>query len=392
MNLEKLLGNPEPSILPEPAPVITIFVRHSTDCKYSGDEFWKRCDCRKHFRWTHNGKQYRRKAGTRVWAEAERQKRLLEDQLAGRPVAKPETGKTLEDAIELFKMAKKNQGVNDGVLDKYDRELGRLRTFMERNHLFTAAALSRELLIKYQATWEDMYPSSNTRQMVQARLKSFLRFCYDSKWLDRVPKLDTIKADEPPTMPLTDAEYDRLLKTVPKTFPESKKAPRVRVLILLMRWSGLAISDAVMLRRDAIERDAKRKLHSIVTARQKTGTHVSVPLPPKVAREILAVLNGNEEYLLWTGNGKKEKAATHWQTDLRQLFKDAKIHSAGNMLSHRLRDTFAVDLLQKGVPLEDVSKLLGHESIKTTERHYAKWVKARQDRLTDLVTATWKRN
>jgi len=35
---------------------------------------------------------------------------------------------------------------------------------------------------------------------------------------------------------------------------------------------------------------------------------------------------------------------------------------------HQLRDTFAVDLLQKGVPLEEVSKLLGHESIKTTEK------------------------
>jgi integrase len=42
------------------------------------------------------------------------------------------------------------------------------------------------------------------------------------------------------------------------------------------------------------------------------------------------------------------------------------------------------------VPLEEVSKLLGHESIKTTERHYAKWVKGRPDRLDSLVSATWK--
>ena len=34
--------------------------------------------------------------------------------------------------------------------------------------------------------------------------------------------------------------------------------------------------------------------------------------------------------------------------------------------------------------------LLGYESIKTTERHYAKWVKGRQDRLDALVTATWR--
>jgi integrase/recombinase XerD len=37
-----------------------------------------------------------------------------------------------------------------------------------------------------------------------------------------------------------------------------------------------------------------------------------------------------------------------------------------------------------------VSKLLGHESIRTTEKHYAKWVKSRQDRLDSLVTATWE--
>jgi integrase len=59
------------------------------------------------------------------------------------------------------------------------------------------------------------------------------------------------------------------------------------------------------------------------------------------------------------------------------------------MMSHRLRDTFAVVLLSKGVPPEEVSKLLGHESIKTTERHYAKWIKGRQDRLDSLVVGTW---
>ena len=90
------------------------------------------------------------------------------------------------------------------------------------------AGLSRELFIEYQSIWEDLYPSSNTRQSVQARLKNFLRFCFDSKWLDRVPRLSPIKADEVPTMPLTDEEYKRLLATVPVSFPNTQKAPRVR--------------------------------------------------------------------------------------------------------------------------------------------------------------------
>jgi integrase len=54
---------------------------------------------------------------------------------------------------------------------------------------------------------------------------------------------------------------------------------------------------------------------------------------------------------------------------------------------HQLRDSFACGLLTKGVPLEEVSKLLGHESVKTTERHYAAWVQGRQERADALVMA-----
>jgi len=73
---------------------------------------------------------------------------------------------------------------------------------------------------------------------------------------------------------------------------------------------------------------------------------------------------------------------------MRPLFEAAGLRS-GHMVSHRLRDTFAVDLLEKGVPMEELSKLLGHTSIRTTEKHYAKWVKGRQDRLDALVIGTW---
>jgi integrase/recombinase XerD len=41
--------------------------------------------------------------------------------------------------------------------------------------------------------------------------------------------------------------------------------------------------------------------------------------------------------------------------------------------------------------MEEVSKLLGHESIKTTERSYTQWAQGRQDRLNKLVIGTWKK-
>lgn len=53
------------------------------------------------------------------------------------------------------------------------------------------------------------------------------------------------------------------------------------------------------------------------------------------------------------------------------------------------RDTFAVELLLAGVPIDQVSMLLGHRSIKMTEKHYLPWVKARQRQLTASIRHAW---
>jgi integrase len=56
-----------------------------------------------------------------------------------------------------------------------------------------------------------------------------------------------------------------------------------------------------------------------------------------------------------------------WQTPLRKLFKLAKV---ANGHAHRFRETFGVELLLAGIPIERVSVLLGHQSVKVTEKHY----------------------
>ena len=54
--------------------------------------------------------------------------------------------------------------------------------------------------------------------------------------------------------------------------------------------------------------------------------------------------------------------------------------SPAGFRTHRLRDTFAVEVLLAGVAIEDVSALLGHRSIRVKERRYAPWNSARLDR------------
>jgi integrase/recombinase XerD len=375
-------------------PTVTIFVRHKPGCKYAGEEFCKTCKCRKHLRWSQDGKQFRKSAGTRSWSQAEDVRRDLEGQLSGAPPSKTaaETGQSITQAVEVFLQDKKNQGITDKVIGKYTRELARLREFCESRFVFTVRGIERELLTHYVATWPEHYPASLTRSKVRERLRSFLRYCYQAEWLTRIPQISKIEVDQAPTLPLTAREYEKLLDAPYATFADDPdKAARLHALIQLMRWSGLAIRDALTLKREEIIHDPKQKLTRIVTNRQKTGTHVSVPIPADVAKELLTVLNGNPVYVFWSGNGEEESITKNWAKFIAKLFADAGIKKSGHMVSHRLRDTFAVDLLQKGVPLEEVSKLLGHESIKTTEKHYSKWMKGRQDRLDKLVTDAWNK-
>jgi integrase/recombinase XerD len=63
--------------------------------------------------------------------------------------------------------------------------------------------------------------------------------------------------------------------------------------------------------------------------------------------------------------------------------------SAKRCFPHMLRDTFAVEMLLAGVPIDQVSMLLGHASVKITEKHYSPWVNARQDQLAASVRNAW---
>jgi len=368
------------------APLITIFVRHSEDCKFAGDELYKRCACRKHLRWTApNGPQQRRKAGTRSWAEAELVKRDLEDQLAGRVRGKAENSNGLQEAIEVFLQDKTVHGVSSGVIGKYTRELERLRVFAERNGAYTVQGVSRELLTGFCATWESLYPSGITRSRVRERLRSFLRYCYEAEWLARIPVVPKFKSEDPETQPLTADEYERLLAAVAAVPAELQT--KVRAFLQCMRWTGLAIRDSFTLPKTALQYDIAKGIYRVTTKRQKTGTPVSVPIPPDVAEELLAA---DGEYFFWSGKGNVQSAVGDWSTRrVLPVFQAAGVQSDGFMVSHRLRDTFAVDLLEKGVPMEEVSRLLGHTSIRTTEKSYAKWSKGRQDRVDSLVIGAW---
>jgi integrase len=199
--------------------------------------------------------------------------------------------------------------------------------------------------------------------------------------------LSKIKVDHRPTLYFTSAEMDRIIKTT----HDIEGGSRLRVLIELMQWSGLAIRDAVTL-----ERSRLNEYDQILLYRAKTGVPVQITLPPDVAKMLRDLHSDNPRYFFWTGNGNPKSAVSSYERTFRRLFKKVNLcHEDGTpkrAFPHMFRDTFAVNMLLAGVPLHDVATLLGHSPIKTTEKHYSPWVMARQEALTDAVKMAWARD
>ncbi|HMD44387.1 MAG TPA: site-specific integrase [Candidatus Acidoferrum sp.] len=157
---------------------------------------------------------------------------------------------------------------------------------------------------------------------------------------------------------------------------------RVTAFLLLLRWSGLRIGDAVSLERARLTDDNRIRLYMA-----KTGEHVFVLIPAEVAQALRELPNSNPAYFFWTSRGLVKSVVASWQRTLRGLFVKAELGKRCH--PHMLRDTFAVHYLEAGMPIDQVSMLLGHKSIKVTEKSYAPWVATRQKQLEASVRKAW---
>jgi len=95
------------------------------------------------------------------------------------------------------------------------------------------------------------------------------------------------------------------------TYASSIELSYVKGLVLLLRYSGLRIRDAVSLSRERIAED------KLLLRTMKTGTIVWLPLPPAVI-EALSAIPSAGKYYFWTGEGKAKSCASSYQREARE--------------------------------------------------------------------------
>ncbi len=228
--------------------------------------------------------------------------------------------------------------------------------------------------------WRESWDCSPGTHALHLRLlRAFFNFTVRAGWLSASPaaNLRAPKQNATPNMPLAQGEVQALLTAAEET-------PKERALILLMRYSGLAIRDAVTLSREAIDRAGHLTLR-----RAKSGELVMVRLPVPVLEALGRFSPVSERHYFWRGAGLPETATKYWR---RRLYRVADRAGVEGFRPHRLRDTFAVELLAAGVVIDDVKTLLGHSSVKTTEKFYAQWNLPQRDRLVAITQKAHKRD
>jgi len=352
--------------------VLTIYRRHTEAqpstgrkaCPHVDDRFWKRCKC---ICWVQGnlpeGTPIRESLKTRSWEAAEAKVRQMMSPERSTP------DKNISEAIHVYKEDAARR-LSAATYRKYRYLLDGLQAYADSNGFKTMKQLTHERVREFRHTWKDKNRSAGKKL---ERLKSFFRMCLDSGWVERDPSRG-IKIGDPeenPTLPFTDEQMQKILEACPDEW--------TRTFVLTMRYTGLRISDTALLTLDRF--DGKR----ISLYQAKTKEWVFVPIPPVLQNALVKTPVRSHYYFLRGESTRLETVTDLWRRTLSKVFASAGIP---NGHPHRFRDTFAIALLtdkQNPVSLETVSLLLGHSSIRITERHYRPFVKALQAKLEDEV-------
>ncbi len=283
---------------------------------------------------------------------------------------------TITEACESYLRDLKARGRATSTLESYKYLFRQLQAFARHAGVDSLEGIDKESVRRWREGW-DCADSTHSRQLTQ--LKAFFSFARNEGWVPASP-LDGVcppKAEARPTMPLSVEEMSGLLAA-------ATDKPRERAFLLLLRYSGLAIVDAATLRRDAVTATG-----DLILRRAKSGELVTVALPAEALASLESIAHASESHYFWTGRSKPVSVAKYWRNRLNALAAQADVEG---FHPHRLRDTFAVELLLAGVMIQDVSSLLGHGSVATTERYYAPWNLARRERLARIVREVHQRD
>lgn len=206
--------------------------------------------------------------------------------------------------------------------------------------------------------------ANNTAVKYLKNFNKIIKLCLANDWLDKNPFANyKSKVKEVERVYLTEEEIQSIIEKDFKT----ERLSLVRDIFLFSCFTGLAYIDVKNLTKSHISYGIDGEKW-IFTHRQKTESASKIPILPVTQLIIDKYENhpqsNNEDKLLPILSNQKMNAYLKEIASVCEIEKELTFHIA--------RHTFATTVtLTNGVPIESVSKMLGHKNLRTTQ-HYAK--------------------
>jgi len=255
-----------------------------------------------------------------------------------------------------------------GTLERYVTSLKHTKDFLSWKYNITDINIEKidhAFITEYEFYLRsERKCANNTAVKYIKNFHKIINQCLANGWLNKDPFSNyKSKVKEVERVYLTEEEIQTIINKDLKI----ERVAMVRDIFVFSCFTGLAYIDVKQLTKNHISLGIDGDKW-IFKNRQKTDTTSKIPLLP-MAQEIINKYENhpvciNEDCLLPIFSNQKMNAYLKEIADICEVNKDLTFHIA--------RHTFATTVtLSNGVPLETVSKMLGHTNLKTTQ-HYAK--------------------
>lgn len=269
----------------------------------------------------------------------------------------PQLSKNNQDLLALFITAKKIEGCSQKTLRYYDDTLTRALTVLNKPIPQIESDDLRQYLNDYEST---RCTSKTTIDNIRRIMSSFFSWLEDEDCIVKSPvrRIHRVKTAEVAKVTLNDEELE--------TLRDACKNERDLAVVDLLASTGMRIGELVRLDIDDVNIQERE---CIVTG--KGNKQRPVYFDARAKLHIVKYLESRTDNnpALFVSLGSKASRITIGGMELR-LRNIGKRAGVSHVHPHKFRRTLATHAIDKGMPIEQVQKLLGHAKIDTT-MHYA---------------------
>lgn len=270
----------------------------------------------------------------------------------------------LSDFLEML-IAEKGASIN--TEDAYRRDV---EQFLEIENITELKQISTQKISDFISLLAQKYYAPKTQARKLSAIREFCKFLFSENLIPENPaaEIDSPKQEKPLPKFLNEAEMNRLIAQAKSHQDICHR--RIAAMLILMYHCGLRVSELVAAPLNSINTSKKQ-----ITILGKGAKERVIPVSDTAIEEIEDYLTFRKCFIkdkdskwLFPSKGAQDGHITRdsFYKHLKAIAVLAGI-SPSRVTPHVLRHSFATQLLRHDADLRSVQKMLGHESIGTTQ-------------------------